>query len=233
MLPSVSRVVVLAVVASLAAAPATTAATRFGNRFASGPNVTWTCASGVPNARQPVALGFLPPFIPGSGVSSCAFLGVQAAGSGFYAPGTGRITRVRVPAVRVPGRMRPVVFRAVTAIASDGRRTTACCTVERLGPVFRSRRGRSTSVRTNLRVQVDSPAQEPGAVAGADVLGIAVLDPRASLPLLDGRSDDVAFNAYLWHPAPRRATSEIATPPYVAGYAVLLNADWVPARRRR
>jgi hypothetical protein len=112
-----------------------------------------------------------------SGQRTCTYrsLGfVARPGGQSLAPSNGRITRIRVRALRLRG-MNPAPLR-LTILTSSG----SCCTARYIGPVFRPRAdGRVTSVPVNVRVYRTVSDRR---TQSNDVLGLSAVG-RGTLPL--------------------------------------------------
>jgi hypothetical protein len=199
----------------LAALPATAAAVPFGADLRAAPNTAITCPVGVPVPGLP------PEFFPGRGQPTCAWTHLDPAGTqGLQAPGTGRITAVRVRVGPVTGPMRAMVFRAF-----DGRR---CCTVQAQSQVFTPAPNAVTTVPVSLPVEV-SPSPGPGEPSVLDVLGLAVLDPNTPVPVID-LGDAISAtvpSGFVFAPAPAPGDLLLSTSS-TTGKLVAMNAEWVP-----
>ena len=75
----------------------------------------------------------------------------------FFAPGNGRVTRIRVRSGRHPAKLRLTVLTASSRVdpftGQDQPGTYTCCTARYVGRAFRPRANRVTTKRVNVRVR--------------------------------------------------------------------------------
>jgi hypothetical protein len=167
------QVLGLSVAVALMLVPAAPAgAVTYGSNLRATPNAGFGCEAALVRGQ-----GFNGPMLTPSGQRTCTYrsLGfLGRPGGQSLAPSNGRITRIRVRALRVRGR-NPAPLR-LTILTSSG----SCCTGRYLGPVFRPRAdGRVTSVPVNVRVYRTVSDQR---TQSNDVLGLSAVGP-GTLPL--------------------------------------------------
>ena len=219
--------VLMTLAATLSLAAPAGATTTFG----ANPNQAVTpglgCAFGAP---------FITPFgvfeVPGTGGSqSCMWTWNSPSGGSDVVPipatgGSGTVTSVTLPAMPSPGTMRVVVLTAALAASSEPSKPDyICCQVKQVGPDFTVPANQVTTVAQSLHVSATETANlsVPGDTSFGDLLGIAVMSPSASLPILyTGNTDLSNFDgAFAYYPAPGGASGEYREPINEPGFQVL------------
>ena len=148
--------------------------------------------------------------------------------------GAGTITSVTMPAMPNPGPMQVVVLTAgLAATTIPSQPDSICCQVKAVGPVFTVPAGQVTTVPQNLRVSATegSDLSRPGDTSFGDMMGISVLSPTASLPLLYTGNIEVNANydgGSAYYPAPSGPRGEFIPPFNVAGFQLLARFNFAP-----
>ena len=109
-----------------------------------------------------------------------------------------------------PGPMAVVILTAaLNATSNPSTPNSICCQVKQVGPTFTVPANRVTTVAQSLHVSATEEADlnEPGDTSFADLVGVAVLSPSASLPIrYTGNVGNVSITnfdgAYAYYPAP-------------------------------
>ncbi len=200
-----------ALLAVLAAAPAPASATSFGANLNREPNSTTTCLS-----AQVILTA-----------TSCSASSIDPSSgeSNFPPAGEGVITRVRVRVGPLTGPMQIIEEEALRAEnpAEPGHPTYACCKAVDASAVFTPTANSITTVAVDLHVKQDlSP--EPSGYYVDQHLSLSVLDPNVPIPA----SIDPNASVGIWFPA-WQVGEERAGIFGTAGAMVLFNADWEPA----
>jgi hypothetical protein len=218
----------MALVASayLVAAGAASADTSFGADPNQAPNTALTCATGAPTGFE-----FPPIFFGTQGAQSCMWTWSNPSVGSDIVPipvtgGSGTITGVTLPAMTAPGPMAVVVMTAALNSTGDpGHPQSICCQIKQVGPTFTVPAGQVTTVPQSLHVSATEEANlsQNGDTSFGDLLGIAVLSPSASLPILyTGNTSLSNFDGtYAYYPAPAGANGEYTTPLDPVGFQLL------------
>jgi hypothetical protein len=222
------RLLVTAAAALAAAALAAPAAQAvlFGSTLRAPANAGFGCES-RPAERLFGGIELQP-----TGTATCTWASAGIVGSlrrTFFVPRTGVIRSVSVRAGANPAPLRVTILSSQTAVDRRGIAIgdPACCTVERLGRVFRPRPNRVTTVRVNLPVRVDAD----DGLRSTDGVGITAVGP-GTLPIAavaPGSFDPGSPIASSWHPRPGIGQPAGSGAGHV-GFEVLLRADWRPRR---
>ena len=133
--------------------PATASARWFGSTLRATPNATYGCESAV--VAGPLGGYGLQP----TGRTSCTYRHggyLFTNRPTFIAPGTGRVTRIRVKSGPNPARLRLTVLtgssRVDTFSGRDLPGTYTCCTARFVGRSFRPRANAITTKKVNVKV---------------------------------------------------------------------------------
>ena len=177
-----AAIVVLALACwALAAAPAS--ARWYGSTLRDSPNAPYGCEAAL--TRAPLGGVELSP----SNQSSCTYRHAGYLNSGrptFFAPGTGRVTRIRVKSGRNPAKLRLVVLTGSTRVdpftGRDQPGTFTCCTARRIGKAFRPRANAVTTKKVNVRVEDVREKELNIRIHSTDGLALSAEGP-GSLPL--------------------------------------------------
>lgn len=222
----------LAGVASCAVLAAPASARWFGSTLRGTPNVDYGCESAIVSAP----LGGVQESPTNQG--SCTYRHGGYLYSNrltFFAPGTGRIVRIRVKAGSRPAKLRLTVLTGSSRVdpftGRDQPGTYTCCTARYVGPAFRPRANRVTTKRVNVRVHDVRNMALQYRIHSSDGLALTAVG-SGTLPLRI-RPDVGGFNAGIpmatgYWPSTRRGD------PRVDGYTMtgidlLFQWDW---RRR-
>jgi hypothetical protein len=211
------------VAAALLAAAASAGAqvTTFGMDLGQPANVTFDC-SVWPVPLLGGGVGFVP-----TQAQTCTWttLGVpaNAAQTLFVPAGNGTVTQVRVKVGAITGPMQVVVLQG---LREEFTNNTGCCQQVGQGPVFTPAANAITPVQVQLPVRNDiTPDQNH--IFAFDILGLSILAPGVPIPAFDtgnytntGPFDDIDF--------PASQPNASIQPDDAFGYALLMNADWVP-----
>jgi hypothetical protein len=134
----------------LLAAPAS--ARWFGSTLKASPNVNYGCESALTNGVFGVGLS-------PTNQTSCTYRHGGYLFNNrftFIAPGTGRITKIRVKSGNNPAKLRLTILtgssRVSTFTGKDLPGTYTCCTARFVGKAFRPKANRITTKRVNVRV---------------------------------------------------------------------------------
>jgi hypothetical protein len=171
------------------------------------------------------------PFV---GDETCTWSWVRSGFGSDVAPlpelgGSGTVTSVTLPAMPNPGQMQVVVLTgALVASSNPSEPDSICCKVPEVSPPFTVPANQIATVPLDLAVSAGPPVNlsEPGATQEGDGVGISVLTPGASLPLLytgntmiGGSTPADRDKAYT--PAITQPNSEFASPKDPTGFEVL------------
>ncbi len=206
-------------------AQAASADTSFGANPAEGITTGLTCSFGAPY----IAFESVLPAFGTAGSQSCLWTWNNLAVGSDIVPfpvtgGAGTITSVTLPAMPNPGSMAVVVLSAaLNETTNPATPNSICCQIKQIGPAFTVPANQVATVPQSLRVSSTEAADpnRPGDTAFYDLVGIAVLSPSASLPLLyTGNASSVSNfdGAYAYYPAPSGPNGEYATPYDPAGF---------------
>ena len=220
----------LAAAASLllfgAGAPAARADTSFGGDPTQAISPYLNCEYGAP----PVFFGGESCFWNWAG---------PTAGDGIPFPettgGSGTVTSVTLPAMPDPGPMQVVVVTGTLVGSSDPSIPSYdCCQITEISPTFTVPPNQITTVPLDLAVssQATPNFAIPGASASYDGVGISVLSPTASLPLVyTGRTliGSGADRNKAYFPAPSHPNGEYVEPTDPTGYELLARFTLGPA----
>ena len=236
-----TRVGQVMMLAAVIGATATTAIARADTTFGGDPTQAITtglsCSGGAP------------PYFHGS--TSCmwnwSFPG-GGIGDGLPFPettgGSGTVTSVTLPAMPNPGPMQAVVLTGTEqASNTPSEPNYYCCQIAAISPTFTVPPNQVTTVALNLPVS-SAPTPnfaDPGEQGSFDGMAISVLDPNASLPLLEDQSHAIIGNGNGWlnkayFPAPAQTDMEYVTPTDPSGYEMLAQfhlSTGTAARRSR
>lgn len=228
---------VSALLGVLCLAPAARADTTFGANPAEGINTTLSCSTGAPY----IAFETLFPPPASVGAQSCMWTWNNPSVGTDIVPfpvtgGSGTITSVTVPAMPNPGPMAVVILTAaLNATTNPSTPNSICCQVKQVGPTFTVPANRVTTVAQSLHVSATEEANlnEPGDTSFADLVGLAVLSPSASLPIrYTGNVGNVSITnfdgAYAYYPAPGGPNGEYAEPYDPAGFRLLARFTLAP-----
>jgi hypothetical protein len=137
----------------LLALPAGASARWFGSTLRATPNANYGCESAV--VAAPLGGFALQP----TGQTSCTYRHggyLFTSRPTFIAPGTGRVTRIRVKSGPNPARLRLTVLtgssRVNTFTGRDIPGTYTCCTARFVGRAFRPRANAITTKKVNVKV---------------------------------------------------------------------------------
>jgi hypothetical protein len=171
------------------------------------------------------------PFV---GDETCTWSWVRSGFGSDVAPlpelgGSGTVTSVTLPAMPNPGQMQVVVLTgALVASSNPSEPDSICCKVPEVSPPFTVPANQIATVPLDLAVSAGPPVNlsEGGATQEGDGVGISVLTPGASLPLLytgntmiGGSTPADRDKAYT--PAITQPNSEFASPKDPTGFEVL------------
>jgi hypothetical protein len=224
----------LAVVALVAAVPASADARWFGSTMTAPVNTTYGCESAL--IMGPLGGVQLAP----SNQPSCTYKHGGYTGSnrlGSVVPGTGRITRIRVKSGPNPAPLRLTILtgsaRIDTTTGADIPQTYTCCTARYLGPLFRPTPNAITVLKTNVPVYDTRETRLDNRTHATDQVAISAFGP-GTLPL--AVRDDVGTQVQGSPIAIGFWSATAVGDPRVDGYTmtgidVLLGWDFTPARR--
>ena len=234
-----SPVLALAALASFALLLAVASAARADTTFGSDPAQEVTplsCSQGAPIYIEIYDVFF--PYEGTAGSPSCMWSWSNPAIGTDIVPfpptgGTGTVTSVTLPAMPDPGPMAVVVLTsALNAGSSPSHPDYVCCQVKQVGPTFTVPANQVTTVPQSLHVSATEEADlsVPGDTSFADLVGVAVFSPSASLPVrYTGATEisnaDVAFGYY---PAPGGANAEYKPPYNEYGFQLLARFTMTP-----
>ncbi len=165
----------------LALSAATTIAHAEETTFGGDPTQAITTEATCENAESPFV-----------GDETCTWSWVRSGFGSDVAPlpelgGSGTVTSVTLPAMPNPGQMQVVVLTgALVASSNPSEPDSICCKVPEVSPPFTVPANQIATVPLDLAVSAGPPVNlsEPGATQEGDGVGISVLTPGASLPLL-------------------------------------------------
>jgi hypothetical protein len=171
---------------------------------------------------------------PFLGDETCTWSWVRSGFGSDVAPlpelgGSGTVTSVTLPAMPNPGQMQVVVLTgALVASSNPSEPDSVCCKVPEVSPPFTVPANQIATVPLDLAVSAGPPVNlsEPGATQEGDGVGISVLTPGASLPILytgntliGGPTPADRDKAYT--PAITQPNPEFASPKDPTGFEVL------------
>jgi hypothetical protein len=194
---------VLVALALVAVAPAAADAKFFGSRLNSQPNIGFGCS--LAPILDPITGA---PILAPTGQRTCTFRHVGYINSNritSIVPASGRIVRIRVRAGNNPAPLRLTILGASSSLVNG----FSCCTARKFGRVFRPRANRTTTIRTNMRVQRSNPN---GATQFNDVVALSAVGP-GTLPMRDqGTAGSFASGTALtalWYPLTARGDPRV------------------------
>ncbi len=127
--------------------------------------------------------------------------------------GSGTVTSVTLPPMPDPGTMQAVVLTSsLQATRDPAHPNYTCCSVKETSEPFTVPPDQVTTVPLSLHVSATAAADlgTPGGTSTADGVGISVLTPEGSAPLL--ATEDPADLTRFWAPALAAPTSDTVTP---------------------
>ena len=192
--------------------------TTFGIDLTQPANVTFDC-SVWPVPLLGGGVGFVP-----SQAQTCTWTSAVSIAQNLYAPaGNGTVTEVRVKVGAITGPMQVVVLQG---LREDVTNKVGCCQQVGQSAVFTPSANAITTVPVQLPVRNDTMPDQ-NHIFAFDILGLSILAPGVPIPAFDtgnytntGPFDGIDFPA-------SQPNASIA-PSDSFGYALLMNADWVP-----
>lgn len=212
---------------ALLAAPAS--ARWYGSTLKDKPNAAYGCESAITSA--PLGGVQLSP----TNQSSCTYRHggyLYSNRRTFFAPGTGRVTRIRVKSGGHPAKLRLTVLTGSSRVdpfsGQDQPGTYTCCTARYVGKAFRPRANAVTTKRVNVRVRDVRSKELQYRIHSSDGLALSAAG-SGTLPLRV-RPDAGGFNAGTpiatgyW---PRTAKGDPRVDGYsITGIDVLFQWNW-------
>ena len=184
----------IAAVVALALLPAAASAVFLGGNLNQPANVGFGC--NLAPILDPISGA---PTLAPTGQQTCTFRHVGYINSNritSLVPANGRIVRIRVRVGSNPAPLRLTILGASSSLVNG----FSCCTARRLGPVFRPRPNRVTTIPVNVPVRRSNPN---GASQFNDVVALTAVGP-GTLPMRDqGTAGSFASGTALtalWYP---------------------------------
>jgi hypothetical protein len=196
----------------------------FGADLTLQPNVTFDCSVWpIPSPFVPGALELVP-----TQAQTCTWttisVGPTYTNSLFVPAGNGTVTQVRVKVGPTTGPMQVVVLQALRQPPNPD---PGCCQQVGQSDVFTPQANAITTIPVALPVRADQTPDENNIYA-FDILGLSILAPGVPIPAFDtgnyspvGAGDDIDF--------PASAPNAAIAPKDAFGFALLMNADWIPS----
>lgn len=234
------RLLLLAAMAALLAAPATASAVTFGADLNQAANNRITCADGVPNQLYPTDGPLSGAPFYDTGQNSCMWTEGGPAQE-LLAPGSGVVTALKVKVGPVTGPMQVVVIRWLFELVNPP--VVGCCTVQQYGPVFTPAANSVSTVSAALNMEQGVLREGNLEIQYYDTLALEVLGPNVPVPAYTatGGLPEDATPDYAWIPAPSAAgvqpgpmseTFAGGTDSVFSGYHVLIAAEMSPSGAR-
>lgn len=174
-----------------------------------------------------------PPFWPiATGASSCTWSTTAATlmpvtESSVVPAGNGIVTKVRVKVGSTTGQMQVVVMRALRHPNAAPDAGAACCKSVDASPVFTPQANAITEIDTQFAVRNDKVPDPASGVYNFDQLALSVLEAGVPIPAHStGNYSGLADSNTVFYPAWQTVGQERADGGGMAGYVVLMNADW-------
>ena len=196
----------------------------FGADLTLEPNVPFDCSVWpIPSPFVPGAVELVP-----TQAQSCTWttisVGPTTAHTLFVPAGNGTVTQVRVKVGPTTGPMQVVVLQALRQPPNPH---PGCCQQVGQSDVFTPQPNAITTIPVVLPVRADQTPDENNIYA-FDILGLSILAPGVPIPAFDtgnyspaGAGDDIDF--------PASQPNAAIAPNDAFGFALLMNADWVPS----
>ncbi|MBK5231156.1 MAG: hypothetical protein JJE27_08305 [Thermoleophilia bacterium] len=141
--------------------------------------------------------------------------------------GNGIVTKVRVKVGPTTGPMQVVVLRALRHPNAAPDAGAACCKSVAASPVFTPQANAITAIDTQFAVRNDIVPDPASGVYNFDQLGLSVLQAGVPIPANStGNYGGMADANTVFYPAWQSVGQERADGGGMAGYVVLMNADW-------
>jgi hypothetical protein len=230
----VTRAVAVAVAAAaILVAPAPASARWFGSTLKGSPNAGYGCESALVNGVFGVQL-------TPTNQTSCTYRHGGYLYSNrftFLAPGTGRVTRIRVKSGSKPAKLRLTVLTGSSRVdpftGRDQPGTYTCCTARYVGKAFRPKANRLTTKKVNVKVYSVRSKKLQYRIHSTDGLALTAVGP-GTLPIrvrkdVGGFTPGIPTAVGYW---PRTGKGD----PRVDGYAMtgldlLFQWNWKRAKR--
>ena len=219
--------------AALLAAPASASARWYGSTLKGSPNAGYGCESALVNGVFGVQL-------TPTNQTSCTYRHGGYLYSNrftFIAPGTGRVTRIRVKSGSKPAKLRLTVLTGSSRVdpftGRDQPGTYTCCTARYVGKAFRPKANRITKKKVNVKVYSVRNKSLQYRIHSTDGLALTAVGP-GTLPIhvrndVGGFTPGIPTAIGFW---PRTGKGD----PRVDGYALtgldlLFQWNWKRAKR--
>jgi hypothetical protein len=178
--PRLAAVLVVVLGCAVLASPAS--ARWFGSTLKDAPNASYGCESALVNTTFGVQL-------QPSAQTTCTYRHggyIFSNRPTFIAPGTGRVTRIRVKSGPNPAKLRLTVLTGSSRVSPftgrDQPGTYTCCTARFVGRAFRPKANRITKKRVNVRVFDVRDKRLRFRIHSSDGLALTAVGP-GTLPL--------------------------------------------------